>query len=228
MKYLLILLALISIQNIRAFTLLNQKSRNPIPFKHSRLQLGKSDGAVDQPDPESTKVDASSSSKTHGGGIPKITSINSRDEFLEFIAEDDRLCVVEFYAGWCKSCHRFGLKYKKLAHDLGDLVDGRSGDVKTIGKARFATVEHTKNARLFKTFGIKKLPYIQIYRTGDGKIDEYVCGPRHFDEKVKTRVEDLLDMYDEKDIFEQDMSNGQTFGDDILSSLYNVTQKVDS
>ena len=95
---------------------------------------------------------------------PNVTIINGLDEFLEFVAEsDDRIVVVEFYAAWCKSCHKFGVKYKKLASSYGDKIND-AGEVVEKGQVRFAQVEYGANVRLCKTFGIKKLPFVQMYK----------------------------------------------------------------
>jgi thiol-disulfide isomerase/thioredoxin len=95
---------------------------------------------------------------------PSITVINGLDEFLEFLAEsDDRIVVVEFYAAWCKSCHKFGVKYKQLASKYGDKINDND-EVVEKGQVRFAQVEYGANVRLCKTFGIKKLPFVQMYK----------------------------------------------------------------
>lgn len=95
---------------------------------------------------------------------PNITTINGLDEFLEFLAEsDDRIVVIEFYAAWCKSCHKFGMKYKQLASMYGDKIND-ADEVVEKGQVRFAQVEYGANVRLCKTFGIKKLPFVQMYK----------------------------------------------------------------
>ena len=149
-------------------------------------------------------------------GIPKITSITSRDELFEFLAEDERLIVVKFYATWCKSCARFGLKLKKFAKKHGDLVDEHEVELHK-GDIRFAEIEYSKNMKLCKTFGIKKLPFVQIYKAKNGRIDEFVCGPKDFNEKVVKRVEDILEMSDDEISFLKDMDNGQIFVNELAA-----------
>ncbi len=55
-------------------------------------------------DDNEENIKTTSSTAIAHPGIPKITAIHNRDELLEFLAEDDRLCVVKIYASWCKSC----------------------------------------------------------------------------------------------------------------------------
>ncbi len=150
-------------------------------------------------------------------GMPRITTINSTDDLFEFLAEDERLCVVKFYAKWCKSCAKFGLKMKQFAKANGDLYDDHDGALSHKGEVRFAEVEYSQNVRLCKTFGIKKLPYVQIYKAKHGRIDEFVCGPAVFNEKLVKRVEELMDMSDDQISFLKDMEDGQNLVDELAS-----------
>ena len=131
-------------------------------------------------------------------------------------------CISRFYASWCKSCHKFGLKYKKLASEHGDKID-KDGNIVFSGKVRFSQVEYGKNRFLCSSFGIKKLPYIQIYKRGVGKIDEFSCGPKAFDSKLVTRLNELLEMSDEEMRFDVDMGEGHALGERIMNSLFNST-----
>lgn len=149
----------------------------------------------------------------------KITTIESRDDLFDFLAEDERLCVVKFYASWCKSCAKFGIKYKQLARNHGDLFDDKGNEIRK-GNVRFAEIEYGKNVQLCKSFGIKKLPFVQIYKATHGRIDEFSAGPKVFKEKVTTRVEELLEMSDDEISFEKNMKDGEMLGDSIVSSIH--------
>jgi len=151
---------------------------------------------------------------------PKITEINGLDDFLEFVAEDERLCVVKFYASWCKSCHKFGIKYKKLAMKHADMMDNVS-QVSERGEVRFAEVEYGKNSSLCRSLGVRKLPYVMIHKVSVGKIAEFPCGPKYFDERLVNRLNQYLEMSDEELQFEQKMEGGTALGNDILSQLRN-------
>ena len=52
-----------------------------------------------------------------------------------------------FYASWCKSCQKFGTKYRKLAYDEGDQLNAE-GSITQLGNVRFAEVEYTANAQV--------------------------------------------------------------------------------
>ena len=41
-----------------------------------------------------------------------ITSIQKKDGFEKFLQEDERLCLVKFYAPFCKACKAFGKKFR--------------------------------------------------------------------------------------------------------------------
>jgi thiol-disulfide isomerase/thioredoxin len=152
---------------------------------------------------------------------PKITHVENLNDFLDFLAEDNRLCVVDFYASWCKSCAKFGLKYKKFAEDYGDIVDG-NGNVLKKGQVRFAQVEYGQNRRLCRTYGIKKLPWVQIYKagvSGDSKIVEFPCGPKYFESRLTSRVVEYLGMTDEEIRFKENMEAGQALSLDLTPEL---------
>lgn len=49
------------------------------------------------PEPKQTEEEGP---KLPRGVTPKVTTIRSKIELEEFLAEDDRLCVVKFHAAW--------------------------------------------------------------------------------------------------------------------------------
>ena len=81
---------------------------------------------------------------------PNIVVINTHEQYIKFLEEDDRICVIKFFASWCKSCQRFGLSYRALAFEEGDRIDA-DGNVIHLGNARFAEVEYTAAAKLCKS-----------------------------------------------------------------------------
>ncbi|KAL3784971.1 hypothetical protein ACHAW5_010423 [Stephanodiscus triporus] len=85
----------------------------------------------------------------------------------------------QYYADWCKSCQKFGAKYRQLARDLGDRVDV-DGAVLRSGDVRFGEVEYTASARLCKTLKVNKLPTVHVYRAGSGKVVDMTCKPSMF------------------------------------------------
>lgn len=124
-----------------------------------------------------------------------------------------------------KSCHKFGMKYKQLARQYGDLIN-EEGEIVKEGRVRFSQVEYGANVRLCKTFGIKKLPFVQIYKAPLGKITDFVCGPKYFEERLTSRLEKYLSMTDEEIKFKRDMEDGATIlGDEILTEVKDLSKK---
>eukprot|EP01083_Nonionella_stella_P237604 833368_1 len=111
---------------------------------------------------------------------PKIVVIKTHEEYVNFLEEDDRLCVIKFYANWCKSCQRFGAKYRHLAFEEGDHTIGTEGSIVHSGEVRFAEVEYTASAKLCKALKVKKLPTVHMHRKGKGKLADMTCKPSLF------------------------------------------------
>ncbi len=120
------------------------------------------------------------------------------------------------------------MKYKQLARQHGDIMD-ENGELIKKGNVRFAQVEYGANVRLCKTFGIKKLPYVQMYKPPLGKIAEFVCGPKFFEERLTSRVEKYLSMTDEEIKFDRDMEEGASLvEDEILTEVKDLSKREDS
>jgi len=100
-----------------------------------------------------------------------ITSIQKKESLEKFLLEDDRLCVVKFYAPFCKACKAFGKKFRKLAIDRGDAINS-IGEVARHGDARFGEIDFS--SRLVKELGIKKFPTVVIWR-GNEMLSEITC-----------------------------------------------------
>lgn len=110
---------------------------------------------------------------------PKIVVIKNHEDYVKFLEEDDRLCVIKFYASWCKSCRKFGIKFRHLAFEEGDLVDA-DGSAFRSGEVRFAEAEYSTSAKLCKSLKVRKLPTVHMYRKGEGKISDMTCKPSLF------------------------------------------------
>jgi len=109
---------------------------------------------------------------------PNIVKINTHEQYVKFLEEDDRIAIIKFHANWCKSCQRFGVKYKHLAFEEGDRINGET--VYHDGKARFAEVEYSASAKLCKSLKVKRLPTIHMYKKGKGKIVDMTTKPSLF------------------------------------------------
>ena len=74
---------------------------------------------------------------------------------------------------------------------MGDLLDDQ-GNVIRRGQVRFAEIEFAYNAKLCRDLGVKRLPYIHMYRGADGLLEEFACGPKDFNTKVVEKIEQYL------------------------------------
>ena len=151
----------------------------------------------------------------------------------EFIV-DGRICICKwlllvllicvglfglFIASWCKSCQKFGQKYKKLALNYGDLRDPRDRNkVVDVGKVRFAEVEFNANAKLCRSLGIKRLPYVHFYRGKEGRLAEFSAGPSKFN-LVTDMMHELLASSKEERAFNIMMQEGEDLGQFLVTEL---------
>ncbi|KAI2502236.1 thioredoxin [Fragilaria crotonensis] len=161
---------------------------------------------------------------------PRIEVIHNTKEYLDFIAQDDRLCVVKFYASWCKSCQKFGVLYKRLATQCGDLYETTSSlsekhhhdqsQLLKRGNVRFAEVEFGANAELCRSLGIKKLPNVHIYKgTELGRITGFPCGPSKFG-MLEDTLQRFRTMSDDDLKLEKTLEEGGELVDQILQTLH--------
>jgi len=152
-----------------------------------------------------------------GARKSKIVTISSAEEYLDFLAEDDRLCMVKFHASWCKSCQKFGMQYERIAQNVGDMVvtneDGTESIVEQ-REMRFAEIEYGANRKLCKSLGVKKVPSVHFYSRGK-MVDGFPCGPK----KIAMLLEKLThyrSLSHTELAFEADMNQGLDLGDSVL------------
>lgn len=167
-------------------TLLKSTKFNPkyssemytVPFGLDFLGLSKSEGEDTNRKPKQL--------------IAKIDTVESIDDFLNYISEDERLCIVKFRASWCKSCQKFDVHFKKLANEVTDKVDpSRPNEIIERGKVKMIDVEYTANKKLCKTLGIKKLPYIHMYKGSKGRVCDFLCNSKTFNVLIDKMHENL-------------------------------------
>ena len=111
-----------------------------------------------------------------------ITTVNSPQGLLDFLAEDDRLCVVKVHANWCRICKKFDLQWRKLISSEGDKLDA-SGNLSVPGRIRFAEIEYTVNEDLVRRLEATRMPHVIFYAGQKGlagKLTHFQCGPSAF------------------------------------------------
>jgi len=118
-----------------------------------------------------------------------ISTIIKQDGLDEFLKVDDRLCVIKFYAPYCKACKAFGVKFRKLAIDRGDRLNAM-GQVVLVGDSRFGEIEMSSNVILCKKLQIKKFPTVLIYKGGE-RLSEVLCKQAAIDD-INKEMDQLL------------------------------------
>ena len=80
----------------------------------------------------------------------------SRGKFLEMLAEEDRVIIVDFWGPHCPPC-------RQLAPELEKVVRENSGRVSVVK----VDVESAANAPLAKHFGIHAIPEMRVFVNGN-------------------------------------------------------------
>jgi thiol-disulfide isomerase/thioredoxin len=115
-----------------------------------------------------------------------VTAIRGTRQFLNTIenAPKDGLVVIKFHAKYCKICARVTLKFKKMAHQLSN--EGTQVPI------TFAGIEHTENSVLCSALGVKKFPYLMMFRNMEC-VASFSTGPAHnFRRAVGGTIKDRL------------------------------------
>lgn len=138
--------------------------------------------AINSPQEFAAFLDTSST--LYKSSDTRSRSINS-DAAAAALNPNTDLRVVKVYASWCLSCKSFDVRYRKLANrhraPNSDLYAG-------FPRVQFAELEFGANEALCRSLGATKLPYVLLYRPGDGYTEpreEFVCGPSQFDLVIK-------------------------------------------
>ena len=76
------------------------------------------------------------------------------DNYSEYIDQQDRLVVIDFWATWCGPCQRLAPIIAQVAEEYGDKV--------IIGK-----YNAENNEKLLERFGIRNIPTILFLKNGD-------------------------------------------------------------
>lgn len=98
------------------------------------------------------------------GASGQITNLTGLGEFLSTErCAGDRLIVIKFYAKWCRTCKAMGKQFAQLALQFPE--------------ARFFEMDYDANRDLCRSLGISILPYVEMYRGADGKLEGFSCGP---------------------------------------------------
>jgi hypothetical protein len=122
--------------------------------------------------------------------VPRDTTyelhhVSSPQDFLEFLAKDERLVVIKVSANWCNVCKAFDIRWRKFVNSLSDKLAG--GQVVERGRVRFAEIEFTENEDLCRGLQATKLPHVLIFRGAMGPaglLENFQCGPAAFQKVI--------------------------------------------
>ena len=69
-----------------------------------------------------------------------------------------------------------------------------------------------------------------MYKAPMGKIADFVCGPKYFEERLSSRLDKYLAMTDEEIKFDSDMEYGESLvlGDEMLTGLKDLNKEDSS
>ena len=73
------------------------------------------------------------------------------------------LIVIKVFASWCRACKAMAPKLDRVAKEYPEI--------------EFYDLMFDNNKKLCKKLGIKVLPYIEIVKGGEGKVEGFSCGP---------------------------------------------------
>uniref|UniRef100_A0A7S1Y331 Thioredoxin domain-containing protein n=1 Tax=Grammatophora oceanica TaxID=210454 RepID=A0A7S1Y331_9STRA len=171
-------------------------------------QASRRSAAVVAPSPSSTSS-PSPVSENNRVIVPQynpVIDITSLPELLRFIDEapPNQLCVIKFWASYCKVCQRAKQIFRRLA-----VVDDETCHIDDVSCDRsFAAVEIVQTGTsVVKQLGVTKTPFIQIYRNGKC-VASFSTGPAH---NFRRKVDDTLKLVktrtlEEWDKFEEDFA----------------------
>jgi len=141
-----------------------------------------------------------------------VTPVHSIGEFLDLVenTRENELVIVKVHAKWCRVCARAILKYKKMAQKY-------SSTATNTVPIKFISVEASSNKKIIEELGIRKFPYIQIYRNREC-VASFGTGPVHnFERMTGSTIEQKLNTTEEQwDAFRSE------FKDQIASNLQNL------
>lgn len=98
---------------------------------------------------------------------PNMIDITSAQQLVDILdANRDKLVILDVYAKWCGACKSLYPKLAKLCKENPDIV--------------LCKVDYDVNRDMCKKLGIKVLPFFQLYRGSEGKVQEFSCNASKF------------------------------------------------
>eukprot|EP00747_Dinoflagellata_sp_TGD_P079821 gnl/TRDRNA2_/TRDRNA2_160655_c0_seq1.p1 gnl/TRDRNA2_/TRDRNA2_160655_c0~~gnl/TRDRNA2_/TRDRNA2_160655_c0_seq1.p1 ORF type:complete len:249 (+),score=38.16 gnl/TRDRNA2_/TRDRNA2_160655_c0_seq1:2-748(+) len=95
-----------------------------------------------------------------------VTKLTGLDEFQHAQQCDPgRILVFKFVAPHCPACKLVGQKISKMAQEFPDM--------------RFFEINYADSQDVFKSLRINRLPFVEMHRGAEGKLEELVIPPRN-------------------------------------------------
>eukprot|EP00747_Dinoflagellata_sp_TGD_P191290 gnl/TRDRNA2_/TRDRNA2_54463_c0_seq1.p1 gnl/TRDRNA2_/TRDRNA2_54463_c0~~gnl/TRDRNA2_/TRDRNA2_54463_c0_seq1.p1 ORF type:complete len:267 (+),score=46.11 gnl/TRDRNA2_/TRDRNA2_54463_c0_seq1:43-843(+) len=134
------------------------------------MRLVRSTAPQSAPSQEDNMPPSNVAEKSCPGKSGSFTSLTGLDEFQLARNCDDagRLLVFKFYAPWCQTCRALRVKMDRMAREFPEV--------------RFFMVNYVENKELFDLLGITHMPFVEIDRRGEGKLDAFIGKPSKIDE----------------------------------------------
>mmetsp|Transcript_25477 Transcript_25477/g.33276 ORF Transcript_25477/g.33276 Transcript_25477/m.33276 type:complete len:183 (-) Transcript_25477:233-781(-) len=106
----------------------------------------------------------------------RIKSIKTAEDYFKILSEKrDNLVVIKFHARWCSACNMINEDFKHIVNSFPDF--------------NFYEVELEQSKKLCRELGITVLPSLHFYDGSNGKVEDFACGPRKW-ENVVAKLED--------------------------------------
>ena len=90
-----------------------------------------------------------------------IDTVQELVDELSAAPKADQLCVVDFFAPWCRACKALFPKFCRLCRENPDV--------------RFLAINFDENKGLARGLGVKVLPFFHFYRGAEGRVDAFTA-----------------------------------------------------
>eukprot|EP00747_Dinoflagellata_sp_TGD_P045824 gnl/TRDRNA2_/TRDRNA2_144074_c0_seq1.p1 gnl/TRDRNA2_/TRDRNA2_144074_c0~~gnl/TRDRNA2_/TRDRNA2_144074_c0_seq1.p1 ORF type:complete len:319 (-),score=61.43 gnl/TRDRNA2_/TRDRNA2_144074_c0_seq1:30-986(-) len=104
----------------------------------------------------------------------QVTKLNGEDVMAVMNCDTDHIIVFAYYAKWCQTCKATKFKLTQMAKELPEV--------------RFFEVDFGENKDICQSLGIDKIPFVEMYQFGKGKLDNFVCTPKQVP-RLKMRLD---------------------------------------
>lgn len=109
----------------------------------------------------------------HAREVPLLPDEEAYNAKLEEARSANKMVVIKFRASWCRACKAMAPKFSRIVDDPH------------WAGIEFHEILFDDNKKLFKSIGIKTLPYVEIVAGAQGKVQGFTCGPSKISKLVQ-------------------------------------------